>query len=113
MIMQSLGLEVRKIGSMPDLFKEVDMVLGRDNKLESQTVVHALQKMFRPEQYCDVCNIKTCAEICGIVIPLKHLNIYQTLHCMHWNEMSDEYRGLIIAMILGDFRTVLCSQENK
>lgn len=112
MIVQSLGFEIRKIGSLSDLYKEVDVVLGKLSYIiEVGTVAHALQKMFKPDQWPDVCNIRECAKICNIVIPQERMSIYSIVHCMHWSEMTEDYQRLIKAMLLDDFRTVLCPQE--
>jgi hypothetical protein len=109
----SFGLELRKIGSFDSLYKEVDMVLSKITPLSvaQQTVAHALQKMMRSDQYPDICNIKHCADLCQICIPREHMLVYQNVHCLHWNEMTAEYRQLIVAMILDDFRVVLTHKE--
>jgi hypothetical protein len=29
-------------------------------------------------------------------------------HCIEWSEMLPDYRQMLVAMVLDDFRTVLC-----
>jgi hypothetical protein len=107
MIIQKFGLEIRKLGSMSDLYKEVDMVLSKPVDVCSMTVAHAIQKMLKPDGYCDVCTIKNMSEITGVIIPKERLNLYQTVHCMHWSDMLPDYSRAIMCMILDDFRSIL------
>lgn len=114
MILQKLGIEVRKIGDVNSLYNEVDLILkkfdiqqGISASIQIQTVAHALQKMFDVEKYFDICIIRSCAELCNIVISKERLNVYQSIHCMHWNEMLPDYRQAIMAMVLDDFRLIL------
>lgn len=115
MQIQKLGLEIRKIGSLDSLYKEVDLVLS-NNKInsneinanaQSAAVAHSLQKMISSERYFDICTVKNCAELCQICISDERMKFYRTQHCIYWNEMNTDFRQLIIAMILDDFRFVL------
>lgn len=107
MIIQSFGLEIRKLGSMSDLYKEVDAVLSKPLDICSMTTGHAIQKMLKSNGYCDVCTIKKLSETCNITIPRERMTIYETVHCMHWDEMLPEYSRAIMCMILDDFRSIL------
>ncbi len=113
--MQAFGLELRKIGNIDSLYKEVDLVLSKvsDSEMQRQTVAHSLNKMIKAQNYFDVCTIKNCAEICQVAISKERLCIYQSIHCMHWNEMMSEYRQRIIAFVLDDFRAVFIAQSQN
>jgi hypothetical protein len=96
------------------LYKEVDLVLKKfeigvsvSQSVQTQTVAHALQKMFCSETHFDVCTIRSCAELCQIVIPKERMAVYSSIHCMRWSEMLPDYRQMIIAMVLDDFRSIL------
>lgn len=109
MKIQTLGLELRKINNVTALYNDVDQVLKNTSAVDiaHQTTAHVLQKMLKPDKWISICEIKECAKICGICIPAERLSIYQATHCMGWNEMTPEYRQLITAMILNDFRSIL------
>ncbi len=115
MQLQKFGLEIRKIGSLQNLYKDVDNVLANykippnsiNTGVQSLTVAHSLQKMMNVDSHISVCTIKDCAILCGLVIPKERMLVYSAVHCMHWNEMTPEYRQVITSMILDDFRSIL------
>jgi len=108
MILQRLGFEVRKIGSLEDVYKEVDLVMSKiPNNFLAQTVAHTLQDMFQPNKYICICTIDKIIKAAGIFIPQDRYNVYSMLHCVHWSEMEPNYRTTIMAMILDDFRCIL------
>ncbi len=113
--MQKFGIELRRVGNTNSLYKDVDNVLGKCDILpgqvsdiaKMQTVAHSLQKMLKSENHFSVCTVNKCCEVCNICISKERMDVYNSIHCMHWNEMLPEYRMMITAMILDDFRTVL------
>ena len=105
--MSAFGFEIRRVGDVQSLYKEIDLVLSKDINISKMTVAHMITKMFKPDKYLDLCNIKAAAQLCGIVIPEERLLIYHTMHCTNWNEMLPEYRHALMAMIMDDFRPVL------
>ncbi len=112
--MQKFGIEIRKANTT-NIYKDVDHVLnnhgikshGVTDMAKIQTVAHSLNKMIKSQSYFDVCTINNCAKMCQICISEERNNVYSSIHCMHWNEMLPEYREMIVAMVLDDFRTVL------
>ena len=117
MQIQKLGLEIRKLGSLKNLYKDVDLVLSNyginkgeiNTNIQINAVAHALQKMFDVEKYFDVCTIKDCAKLCQICISEERMLLYNTQHCVYWNAMTNEFKQMMVAMILDDFRCVLCA----
>ena len=115
MIIKSLGLEIRKPETLDSLYEKVDSVLENNGftgnnistEVKVQTVAHALQDMLQPHKHFSVCTIDECAEVSGVCISYERRKIYQTIHCLNWSKMLPEYRQMIIAMILDDFRLVL------
>ncbi len=115
MIIKKLGLEIRKAGSLNGLYRDVDTVLANNNvptggisqDAQIATIAHSIQKMITSESHFSVCTVDRCAAIAQIHIPAERRNIYSAIHCMNWNEMEPDYRQLITAMILDDFRSVL------
>ena len=117
MTFQKFGLEIRKIGDIKSLYQEVDLVLNKNQiktgisaSIQIQTTAHALQKMLSTENHFDICLIRNLSNLCQICIPQERMLVYSSIHCMHWCEMTQDYRQLITAMILDDFRGILTTQ---
>lgn len=118
--MQKFGIEIRRVGDTRNLYRDVDTVLRRyeiqSNKVsdlaKTQTAAHALQKMISIEMHFSVCTIDACASVCQICISKERKDVYQAAHCMRWGDMLPDYRELLVAMVLDDFRTVLCPDDN-
>lgn len=114
--MRKFGLELRKTGNVNNLFADVDLVLKKAgikkndvSSIEMQTVALALQDMIDGGRF-SVCTIDKCMKVAGVIVSAKRYAIYRAVHCIHWNEMDNEYRKTIIAMVLDDFRDILNPQ---
>ena len=113
--MQRFGIEIREASTMPSLYREVDCVLARNkvsdmhvgDDVKVQAVAHALQKMISSDRHFDIICVRNCAEITSVVIPKSRMDIYRSAHCMQYDQMTPQYRELLVAMILDDFRAVL------
>lgn len=118
-MLQKLGLEIRKVGSTSNLYRDVDLILqnhhvpsgGVSSNVQVASVAHSLQRMLNTKSSFDVCCIRDCAEICQIVIPADRLAVYRSIHCMNWSEMLPDFRQMITAMVLDDFRQILNPTE--
>lgn len=114
--MQKFGIEIRKVGDTKNLYKDVDMILSKNgieqntvsDAMIAQTTAHALQKMLKADSHFSVCTIRDCAKLCSICIPQERQNVYSAAHCISWSDMLPDYRQLLVAMVLDDFRVVLC-----
>ncbi len=121
MKLTTFGLEIRKINGVKELYEDVDAILDSSGivtnevpvNLQVQTVAHSLHKMLKNSGYLSICTIKECAKIGNVFISEERMSIYQSLHCMNWSEMMEDYRKMIVAMILDDFRHILHFQEAK
>ena len=111
--MQVLGLEIRKMKSLPDLYKNVDIVLKdfNINAVKKGAVAHSLQKMLQAKKHFSICTIDQCIAVSQISIPKERYDIYRSQHCVNWNEMLPEFRQVLIAMILEDFKPILLNKE--
>jgi hypothetical protein len=118
--MKAFGLELRKntgIGAR-SLFADVDRVLSASGvtadcvggKVQQQSVAHALQNMMQVERHFDVCCVRHCATLCGVCINAQRMAVYQSQHCVHWNNMLPDFRATLCAMVLDDFRHVLTAE---
>lgn len=116
--MKAFGLELRKTGNVKNLYADVDLALRQNNipprgvsgNVQVQALAHALQKMISVQAYFDVCTIDNCAEMLQVVIPVERKRVYRAAHCLHYDQMTPEYRQILVAMVLDDFRTVLNPQ---
>lgn len=108
------GLELRRKNNIQNIYSDVTAVLAKAGvdgnqvslEVQSQSVAHSIQKMLAGN-YFDICTIKDCAKLVKLIIPQERLNVYSTQHCVNWSEMLPDYRQVLIAMILDDFREVL------
>jgi len=114
--MQKFGIEIRRTGDTRNLFADVDLCLKKHNiqpcsvsdQAKVATVAHALNKMIQADRHFSICCIDACMKVCNICISKERYDVYYALHCMNWNEMLPDYRQMIVAMVLDDFRSVLC-----
>jgi hypothetical protein len=67
--------------------------------------------MLQVGKHFSICIVTDCAKAVQIHIPVERMRIYQTAHCMPWNEMTPEYRQSLTAMVLDDFRAVLMHES--
>jgi len=106
--MNIFGIQIRA-ASTTNLYKDVDRLLAENKNydMERATTTHALEKMLRDDRHFSVCTIRDCAKLNNLCIPQKRMQIYSAAHCIDWNAMSPEYRQMLIAYILDDFRAVL------
>ena len=112
--MQIFGLEIRKAGDINTLYENVDSVLSKINMddMKKLSVAHALQKMLSTERHFNICAIRDCAKVTQTIIDDERMRIYQTQHCINWNEMLPEFRQNLVAMVLDDFRHVLRAKNS-
>lgn len=118
MKIQAFGLELRKVGTLSELYSEVDRTLACfhippgsvTSQMQGMACAHALQKMISAENWFDICTIDICAKMCQIVIPVERYRIYHSQHCVSYKEMLPEFRQALIAMVLDDFRPILNPQ---
>lgn len=117
--MSVFGIELRKVGNTDNLYRDVDLVLQKHkcelgtvgDMAKVHTVAHALHKMLKQDGYFSVCTLDNCAKVCNVCISSERKIVYNAAHCISWNMMTTEYRQLLTAMILDDFRGVLTHTE--
>ena len=113
MTMKTFGIEIRRANKISGLYQDVDRTLrglgpGEVSiEIQTQAIAHSLQQMMKAGNYFDVCTIKTCRDVCQTHISSERMAVYRAAHCIDWNEMTDEFRTMLMAMVLDDFRGVL------
>ena len=113
--MKKFGIEIRKADDISNIYNDVDQVLSKFNIHQNessdivkiQTIAHSLQKMLNVEGYFSVCVIDSCMSVGQISISKDRYDIYRAAHCLHWSDMLPDYRQMLVAMVLDDFRPVL------
>ena len=118
MILQKFGIEIRKLDSVQDLYRDVDRTLRAAEiragevsvQMKVHTTAHALQKLFQ-QSYFSSYDVKKIAELSGLIISVERVRMYEAVGTLNYNEMTPEYRQILIAMVLDDFRSVLNPAE--
>lgn len=107
--MKVMGIEVRKANNLKSVFDDVDKVLSLKpiEDVQQQAVAHALHNMLKADTYFSICTIDKCVKVSQVVIPQERYDIYSSCHCVHWRDMTEDFRQTLIAMVLDDFRSVL------
>jgi hypothetical protein len=116
--MRTLGIEIRKVGHInaPALFKDIDRVLAGSGiqshggspgvAMQVTTIAHSLQSMLTKDWF-SVSTVTECAKIAQITISSERMQIYNSMHCIHYNTMLPDYMLALKAMVLDDFRSIL------
>ena len=118
MILQKFGIEIRRLDSVQDLYRDVDRTLRAAEiragevsvQMKVHTTAHALQKLFQ-QSYFSSYDVKKIAELSGLIISVERVRMYEAVGTLNYNEMTPEYRQILIAMVLDDFRSVLNPAE--
>lgn len=118
--MQLFNFEIRKLDGQ-NLLKEVDEVLAKNGMksgevtidIANQAAAHSLQKMLKQKDWFDVSTLERCASVICKTINSNRMAIYNSQHCIHWSQMTDNFREVLIAMILDDFREIFLPKETR
>lgn len=114
-MLKKFGLELRRTGSVGNLYRDVDRVLessGIPSKsvsgnIQLEAISHSLHNMIVVGRHFSVCTIDNCAKISRIIISSERRNLYSSIHCMNWSDMTEDFRTKVVAMVLDDFRDIL------
>ena len=122
MSLQKFGIDLRRQNDTTKLYDDVGIALKNygiipngghvSDGVKITAIRHSLQSMLNGGHF-NICAIKECAEMAGIIINSDRLLIYKTVHCMDWSEMTPEYRQVLVSMVLDDFKIVLAPKNNN
>lgn len=70
---------------------------------QAETVRLALRDMFKGSHF-DICAVRKCVKITGVVPPEGVMETLSALHCIHWTEMTPEMREEVYRRVLGIFK---------
>lgn len=91
------------------LLKATDNILSKYGKddipenIRGQATLSALKTNFTG-RYFDVCNVRRMAEMNSVHIPKEKNDLYQTLHCVNYADMTEELRNYLFASLFDLFR---------
>lgn len=66
-----------------------------------ESVRLSVLSMFKGGHF-SVCCVDKAAKSLGVRISRKNQEIYDNLHCVHWSDMSPEFRDVIKQMVITD-----------
>jgi len=92
------------------LLKDTDSVIKKygehdvPDKIKGQASLSALKSMFSSKSF-SVCDIDTMSKLNEVKISSEHYNLFRTLHCVDFVDMTEETREYIFALCVNYFRT--------
>jgi hypothetical protein len=117
--MKILNFELRKIGTLSNLYDEVDKTLKRAGadkgnipfKMIQTGVAYCLNRMFKNESTFHMYDLNKCFEAANVKISTEKEKLYRSFSGTNWGDMEQEVKNTLIAMILDDLRDILNPQE--
>lgn len=93
---------------METLQNEINKILFnvKDGCVNYYAVVINLNNLFN-KKYFDNIIIMNIADLCNINIEPTRQKLYVAMHCTNWATMTAQFRNILIAMVLDDFKSVL------
>ena len=101
------------------LLKSADAVLERYDKevvpenIKGQAVLSVLKNLTQQQNHFSVCAVDRLAKMNEVVISEEHQELFNSLHCIHWNEMHQDTREYLVAILIHYFRGNLVMSNAK
>jgi len=101
------------------LLKSVDDVLVKYDKeiipenIKGQAVLSVLKNLAQRKDWFDVTVVNKLAKMNEITISAEHQEFFDTLHCIHWNEMHSDTKEYLMAILIDYFRGNLVMTNTK
>ena len=92
------------------LLKATDAVIKRygehdvPDKIKGQATLSALKSMFSKNHF-SVCGLRDMAKLNGASISAEHDDLFSTLHCVDFADMTAETREYLFAICINYFRS--------
>ena len=93
------------------LIKASESVLVRYGKeiipenVKGQAVLSVLKNLTQRKDYFDVCLVDRLAKMNEVTISQEHQELFNSLHCIHWNEMHPDTKEYLMAILIDYFKT--------
>ena len=91
------------------LLKTTDSILSAHGRgdipehIKGQTVLTAIKKM-QNNGYFDICAINELCKLNDVQMSDEHKNFMYSLHCAHWEEMHQDTKEYLMALVVNYFR---------
>lgn len=83
-----------------------------EHVFKQEAVILALKKLFS-DNYFDVTSLNRIALLADIIIPSDKQKLFNTLHCVHYNTMSREFREDLAETIQNQFEEYFEIESHK
>jgi hypothetical protein len=115
--MNIMGIHITtKSRAVNDLLHQVDHTLNKNGltpgnqhvprTVQQMTAVNALNQMLKGKHF-DVCCVRNLCDVCQGTIGRQRMAVYSSVHCVPWADMEADFRQVLVAMVLDDFRDIL------
>lgn len=72
--------------------------------IKGQAVLSVLKNLTQKKDWFDVCGVNALAKMNDITISAEHQEFFNTLHCIHWNEMHPDTKEYLMAILVDYFK---------
>lgn len=72
--------------------------------IKGQTVLSVIKNLAQRKEWFSVCEIDKLAKMNDITISVEHQEFFNSLHCIHWNEMHPDTREYLMALLVDYFK---------
>jgi len=93
------------------LFKTSNDILSKyksdgsvPESIKGQAVLSVLKNLTQNKEYFDICGVNKLASMNEVIFSKEHQELFQTLHCIHWNEMHQDTREYLVAILVDYFK---------
>ena len=73
--------------------------------VKGQAVLSVLKNLTQKKDWFDICGVNALAKMNDITISAEHQEFFETLHCIHWNEMHHDTREYLMAILIDYFKS--------
>lgn len=75
--------------------------------IKGQTVLSVLKNLSQRKDWFDVCGIDKLAQMNEVTISAEHKEFMNSLHCIHWDEMHQDTKEYLMAILVDYFKSNL------
>jgi hypothetical protein len=78
--------------------------------IKGQATISVLSSL-KHKKHFSVCDVDNLAELHDIVIPREIQKFFDSMHCVDWNEMTQETRDYLMAMLVKIFEQPITQSQ--
>ena len=72
--------------------------------IKGQAVLSVIKNLSQRKDWFDVCGINNLAKMNEVEISAEDQEFFNSLHCIHWNEMHQDTKEYLMAIIVNYFK---------